>query len=151
MKDIIILICLFLIVFGFDAMANEPLQSDVIITEREGTLIIGSTESHSFSMEINTDEGQIKLSNVHTPYKNGCTYGRYKISENIYTNQYLLLEMIECVDDQVQISKIDDQVICPEIWMPVCGQSKQDKVMTFGNICELKASKATFITMGQCE
>ncbi|MCO4794899.1 MAG: hypothetical protein KC493_14360 [Bacteriovoracaceae bacterium] len=132
--------------------------------EVEGTLRVQETIGSPLKMFIETDEGTLNLSNVHTPYGSGCTYGRYTVVNNIVPEgTYTLLEMNECLDDTLSGELKDGMIFCPEIWMPVCGQPKMNdcasgmaciqvmpKKRTFGNLCELNASKAAFVHMGEC-
>ena len=132
--------------------------------EVEGTLRVQEVANGPLKMFIETDEETLEISNVHTPYGKGCTYGSYIVVNNIFPEgTYTLLEMVECLDDSLAGEIKDEIVFCPEIWMPVCGQPAMPKcaagafciqVMpkprTFGNLCELKASNASFIHMGEC-
>jgi hypothetical protein len=132
--------------------------------EVEGTLRVQEVAGEPLKMFIETDEGRLELSNVHTPYGKGCTYGSFIVVNNIVpVGTYTLLEMVECLDDTLAGDIKDEMIFCPEIWMPVCGQPAMPhcapgtaciQVMpesrTFGNLCELKASKASFIHMGEC-
>ena len=132
--------------------------------EVEGTLRVEEVAGQPLKMFVETDEGTLQLSNVHTPYGQGCTYGRYVVVNNIVpVGTYTLLEMIECLDDTLQAEIKDEIIFCPEIWMPVCAQPSMPncapgtasiQVMpeqrTFGNLCEMKAAKASFVHMGEC-
>ena len=142
MKQIILAFSLFMIVFSFESKAS-------IAFEVEGTLVVKELKNSPIEMNIITDEGVIKLTNIHTPYINGCTYGTFVVVNNLVDDNYTLLEMIECLDDLIQGQTKDDILICPEIWMPVCAVFEKDQ-QTFGNICEMKAVKAQFKKMGTC-
>lgn len=132
--------------------------------EVEGTLRVQEVAGQPLKIFIETDEGRLELSNVHTPYGGGCTYGTYVVVNNIVpVGTYTLLEIVECLDDTIQAEIKDGLIFCPEIWMPVCGQPAMPacapgtaciQVMpekrTFGNLCELNAAKAAFVHMGEC-
>lgn len=130
------------------AWSSSSLAS--IAFEVEGTLRVEEIFQGPLKLFIETDEGTLELSNVHTPYGNGCTYGRYVVVNNIVpVDTYTLLEMIECLDDTLSGELKDDMLLCPEIWMPVCGQVMLEK-RTFGNLCEMKSAEASFKHMGEC-
>lgn len=148
MKDFVLLMALFLIVFGFKSMAAEGVDQSISI-QIEGSLIVQDQPGKPFKMEIASDEGVIALDNVHSSFSEGCTFGTYILQEDLKEKSFKLVDMVECLDDLVPATKIGEQLICPEIWMPVCGNFDQKEV-TFGNICELKGAKASFISMGEC-
>jgi hypothetical protein len=142
MKQLFIAFSLFMIVFSFESKASIAFQV-------EGTLIVKELKNAPLDMKIITDEGSLTLTNVHTPYVSGCTYGTYIVVNNLVDDNYTLLEMVECLDDQIQGQTKDDIFFCPEIWMPVCAVLDK-KIQTFGNICEMKAAKADFKKMAAC-
>ncbi len=122
MKNLISAFALFLIVFSFQIKASSIFQV-------EGTLIVQDLANLPFEMTIKSDEGEMLLSNVHTAYGLGCTYGTYLVSENLENNKHQLLQVVECLDDALSEGPGEDLQVCPGADELFC-EISQDK--TFG-------------------
>jgi len=135
-----------------------------VVFEVTGELSIIDKMNAPLEMSISTEHGVFELTNVHTPFRS-CVDGRYAIVNNMYPQgTYTLLEVIDCVPEFIDYKFEENQVtICPEIYLPVCGQPKMPKCakgfaciqvmpapVVYGNLCELKAAKAQPLPAKSC-
>ncbi len=131
----------------------------------EGELIILDKMNSPLEISITTEDKVYEITNVHLNYTS-CEEGEYVIVQNMFPlDTYLLLDVINCIPkaDNFELNQ-KSLMICPEIYMPVCGQPKMPKCedqrvciqvmpkpQIFGNFCELKVSDASPLPMEMCD
>jgi hypothetical protein len=123
------------------------------LIEVSGDLVVEALNNGPKVSKLRTSFGDLVISETQTILE-GCQQGQFLIQENLSSNElmgtYTLWDIYGCEERTKLIEEIEmDFVICPEVWLPVCGHNGHES-KTFSNMCRLNGAKAVFLSHGEC-